>query len=163
MIELSDKQVAGYFHQCFTAVDGLWFMKVEEQDGFVKALEIDKEVWKVLPKIQARFFKAYGKYQKGIDALFECLSTKLVLEGFQIQSESFENGFNILVNDCPWNNLLIKSGRENISARVGFLICNTEYTIWASEFDDDVRFQLKHQICGGSEYCTLHFSLCGQK
>ena len=30
MIELNDKQIAEYFYRCYTSVDGLWFMKVEE-------------------------------------------------------------------------------------------------------------------------------------
>ncbi len=52
MKHLTDQQAAEYFHRSFTAVDGLWFMKVEEKHGFDAALEIDNEVWKVLPKIQ---------------------------------------------------------------------------------------------------------------
>ena len=58
MKQLTDQQIAEYFHRSFTAADGLWFVKVEEKYGFDAALEIDNEVWKVLPKIQARKMKS---------------------------------------------------------------------------------------------------------
>ena len=52
MVKLSSKQVADYFNRSYKAVDGLWFLKVEEKYGFDTALELDNEVWKILPKIQ---------------------------------------------------------------------------------------------------------------
>jgi hypothetical protein len=54
MLKLTDRQIADYFHRSYTAVDGLWFMKVEAACGFDTALDIDTGVWKVMPKIQAR-------------------------------------------------------------------------------------------------------------
>ena len=159
MIELTDKQIAEYFHRSYTTADGLWFIKVEEKYGFEQALEIDNEVWKVLPKIQARFLKSTGKMEKGIDALFRCLSTKLSIDGFNFRGEKIinGNGFKIIIGECPWHNLMIKSGRKEYSEQVGSLICKTEYSIWASEFDDDIDFKLKNQICKGSKFCILFY------
>ena len=57
MTRLTEEQKTEYFRRSYTAVDGLWFMKVEEAYGFDNALDIDDEVWKVLPKIQARMLK----------------------------------------------------------------------------------------------------------
>ena len=65
---LTDKQAALYFHRCYVAADGLWFMKAEEKHGLVAALEVDEQVWKVLPKIQARMLKAMLHVDQGIDA-----------------------------------------------------------------------------------------------
>ena len=59
MTKLSSQQVAEYFSRSYRAVDGLWFMKVEEKLGFDAALELDNEVWKVMPKIQARMIKQF--------------------------------------------------------------------------------------------------------
>ena len=87
MIRLSDKQIAEYFHRSYTKVDGLWFMKIEEKYGFDAALDIDNEVWKVFSKIQARLLKSLGKTGDGIDALFECLTTRLALEGSEFKAE----------------------------------------------------------------------------
>jgi hypothetical protein len=66
-------------------------------------------------------------------------------------------GFKITISDCPWHNKMLKSGREELSGRVGSLICNTEYSVWASEFGDSIKFQLKEQICEGAPCCVLHF------
>jgi hypothetical protein len=157
MAALSDEQVAEYFHRSYQAVDGLWFMKVEEKYGFDIALNIDKEVWKVMPKIQARMIKSMLKIGAGEAALRKSLETKLALEGFKFKVEQGENGFRIRVSDCPWLNLIVKSEREKFSEKVGTAICGVEYSVWASEFDENVQFRLSAQKCKGSETCVLEF------
>lgn len=114
MVELDSQQIIEYFQRCYKAVDGLWFMKVEKQYGFDRALDVDNEVWKVMPKIQARIIKSMLKLSDGPDALFIGLKTKLELDGFKFKAEKTENGFRITINDCPWHNLMIKSGRETL-------------------------------------------------
>ena len=91
MIELSSKQIAEFWHRSYASVDGLWFMKVEEKYGFDAALDVDNEVWKVLPKMQARMMKSMGGTGDGIDGLFECLTTKLNLEGFKFEAKKTGN------------------------------------------------------------------------
>jgi len=159
MIQLTPEQIEEYYHRSYTAVDGLWFMKVEEKYGFDAALEIDNEVWKVFPKMQARLLKSLGKTGDGMDALFECLTTKLTLEGFGFKAEKTGNkgDFKITIAECPWHNLMVKSGREKLSGKVGTLICNTEYSAWASEFGANIKFELGQQICQGSKTCILQF------
>ena len=95
-----------------------------------------------------------------MEALLECFAAKLTLDGFTFKVEKIENnsGFLIIIDRCPWYNLMVKSGRENLSGKVGTRICNTEYLAWASEFDDNIRFELQGQICKGSEFCVLQFS-----
>ncbi len=161
MAEISDRQIADYFHRSYAAVDGLWFMKIEEKYGLDNALDIDVEVWKVLPKIQARFIKELVGAEQGIKGLYECFLVKLNIEGFHYNDEMIEQGkgFIIRIDECPWHNIMIKSGREKLSAKVGTRICTVEYSTWASEFDRNIKFQLGHQICEGSESCTLRFSL----
>jgi hypothetical protein len=156
MDSLTDKQIFEYFHRSFKAADGLWFMKVEEKYGFEAALEADKEVWEVMPKIQARMIKSM--LGKGEAALLESLKAKLSLEGFRFEVEQKPNGFQIRIADCPWHNLMVKSRREKYSERVGTAICNIEYSVWASEFDENVRFTLLAQKCKGSKHCILDFT-----
>ena len=160
MMELNDKQIAEYCYRSYTAVDGLWFMKIEEKYGFDAALDTDNEVWKVVPKIQARILKSFKKMEGGIEALFECLTTKFTIEGYAFKTEKTKNGsgFRIIIERCPWHNLMVKSGRENLSGKVGTCICNTEYSVWASEFDEKISFELQCQICKGSEFCVLEFT-----
>ena len=45
------EQVVEYLRRSYQAVDGLWFMKVEEALGFEAALEADRRVWEILAKI----------------------------------------------------------------------------------------------------------------
>jgi predicted ArsR family transcriptional regulator len=87
------------------------------------------------------------------------LTTKLTLEGFKFRAEktSTKGDFKLTLSECPWHNLMIKSGRGKLSGKVGTLVCNTEYSVWASEFGENVRFGLKQQICQGSKFCMLQF------
>jgi len=154
---LTDKQAAQYFRRCYTAVDGLWFTKVEEKQGFDTALDVDDEVWKVLPKIQARMLKTMLNANQGMDALRECLTTKLNLEEFEFETQKSSDGFSILIKRCPWHDQMVKSGREHLSGTVGRRICRTEFSVWAREFGD-IRFDLQEQICEGCGQCALRFS-----
>jgi hypothetical protein len=163
MLELTEKQISEYFKRSYTAVDGLWFMKAEERYGFDTALDIDDEVWKVMPKIQARKLKAMGNLTAGLDGLRECLTTKLTLDGFGFETEQSDDGrsLQITLGECPWHNIMIKSGREHLSEEVGTRICTTEYQVWAAEFGDDIKFELGDQICEGLKCCTLLFKVSG--
>jgi hypothetical protein len=154
---LSKKDAAEYLHRCYTSVDGLWFVKVEERFGFNTALDIDEEVWKIVPKIQARFLKKKFKKERGLDALLECFSEKLKLDGFKFKTEKTVNKLKIIISSCPWHNIMIKSNRTSLSEKVGSRICNAEYSVWAHEFGDDIKFSLEGKICRGSSSCTLIF------
>jgi hypothetical protein len=157
MTELSCQEIIKYFHRCYHAVDGLWFMKVEEKIGFEAALDVDQEVWRVMSKIQARMIKSMLKLNNGSGALFKGLTIKLELEDFKFKAEKNNDGFRITIMDCPWHNLMIKSGREKLSGIVGATICGTEYPIWVSEFDETMHFKFESQKCKNSEYCILDF------
>ncbi len=69
MADLTDEQKTEYFRRSYTAVDGLWFMMVEEKYGFEATLKLDEAVWKVLPKIQARTIKAMMKLSSGLEGI----------------------------------------------------------------------------------------------
>jgi hypothetical protein len=157
MKSLTDSQVAEYFHRCYKAVDGLWFMKVEAKYSFDAALNVDEEVWKVMPKIQARMIKSMLRKGEAQVTLLESLNTKLSLEGFKFKIEQDEKGFRILISDCPWHNLMVKSDRERLSKEVGTTICNAEYSVWISEFRENIKFSFRTQKCKGSEKCILDF------
>lgn len=159
MTDTSDERASPFFRRSFRAVDGLWFMKAEERLGFDAALEIDVEVWKVMPKIQARMMKAMTGKERGLEALIECLTTKLGWEGYAYEAVrgSNDQGFEMLIRECPWHRLLVKSGREALGERVGVRICGTEYSVWASEFGEGIRFELGDTICQGSPSCVLRF------
>jgi hypothetical protein len=160
VIELTKEQVIEYFRRSYTAVDGLWFVKVEDGYGFDVALRTDKEVWQILPKIQARMLKSMGCVASGIAGLRDCLATKLTLEGFVFKVEDIKDGdgFRVNIERCPWHDLLVKSNRKHLSGEVGSVICSTEYSVWAAEFGDKIHFKLPSQICQGAPLCVLQFT-----
>ena len=114
MTDLTDEQKTEYFRRSYTAVDGLWFMKVEERLGFDEALRLDEAVWKVLPKIQARALKGMMHLPGGLEGLEQALSARLALEGFEYEIEPRSEGFAVIVKRCPWHDLMIKSGRGEL-------------------------------------------------
>ena len=85
MGSLTNKQIIEYFNRSYKAVDGLWFLKTEKKYSFDSAFEIDKEVWKVLPKIQARLMKSMLQLGEDKNALLESLKSKLSLEGSSLK------------------------------------------------------------------------------
>jgi hypothetical protein len=161
MIELTHAQIAEYFRRSYTAIDGLWFMKAEERFGFDQALGIDTEVWKIMPKIQARALRALTGLGDGIDALFECFGAKLSIEGFTYTAERRPDHIEFRITRCPWHDLREKSGRADISGRVGDTICLVENSVWAEEFHDDIAFEQGMQLCKGAHACVLKFAKRG--
>ncbi len=155
-MQLNEEQVSEYFRKSYTAVDGLWFMKVEEKYGFEAALQIDEDVWRVLPKIQARMLQAMLGLEKGMEGLYQAIMIRLSLEGFEFEPGKGESGFEVHIGRCPWHDLMVKSGRESLSERVGDLICGLENAVWASEFGDIV-VERESQICKGAGECVFRF------
>jgi hypothetical protein len=168
MSRLTDEQKTEYFRRSYTAVDGLWFMKIEEKLGFEEALRLDEAVWKVLPKIQARTLKSMMHLQSGLPGLVQALSVRLAMEGFEFQMEPREDSLAVIVNWCPWHDIMIKSGRGALSERVSNIICRVENSVWASEFsepgegkDGRIEFQREKRICRGEGRCMLKFFING--
>ncbi|MBN2467555.1 MAG: L-2-amino-thiazoline-4-carboxylic acid hydrolase [Deltaproteobacteria bacterium] len=159
-MNLTSEQIIDYLHRSYTAVDGLWFMKVEDEYGFDRALEIDAEVWKIFPKIQARKLKELTGLENGIDDLYECFTLKLSLDQLQYTAakDADGNGFTVSITQCPWLDLLRKSQREHLAGKVGSRICTTEYSTWAAEFGPRIHFQLQSQICENADCCRLRFT-----
>ena len=158
MFEMNDRQVADFFRRSYTAVDGLWFMRAEEKYGFGAALDLDDEVWKIFPKVQARLLKDMTGMASGVEALCECFTTKLAIEGFRFNVDAVGSGFRVSISRCPWHDAMVKSGRESLSGKVGTRVCGTEYAVWAAEFGQGIRFERKSEICTGGEHCVLVFS-----
>ncbi len=159
MIEMTQDQIRDYLRRSYTAVDGLWFVKTEDRYGFDTALDVDEEVWKIFPKMQIRMLKALGRADRGCQDLWQCLSTKLSLEDFGFQAEDIrDNSLKLIITRCPWHGLMVKSGREALSGKVGARICRTEYSVWADEFGCHLHFEDSARICTGGESCPLRFS-----
>jgi len=160
-MELTEEQKTEYFRRSYTAVDGLWFMKVEERMGFEAALQIDQAVWEILPKIQARALKAMMDLPAGLAGLEQALAARLVLEGFGFDIERHEGTVEVAVRACPWHQIMIKSGRGDLSERVSEVICRVENETWAREFSEKdgekIDFERQARLCRGDGVCRLLF------
>lgn len=157
MPKLTDQQAIEYLHRCYTAVDGLWFMKLEEWRDFETALDLDTAVWKVMPKIQSRTLRTMIPGDGGIDHLRLCIAEKLTLDGFLFDIVDEDDGFVITISRCPWHDFMKKAGREHLSEKIGNRICDAEYGTWAAEFDGDLICSLHERICSGCDTCTIRF------
>jgi len=158
MAKLNDEEKIRYLKRSYSAVDGLWFMKVEDSFDFDKALEIDNEVWKVVPKIQARFLKSILEVDEGLEALEQCFSEKLRLDDIEFEAKRDGKILTITIFRCHWHELMVNSNREHLSPSIGETICNTEYSGWAQEFGEGISFKMMNRICGGGKECLLQFS-----
>jgi hypothetical protein len=60
--------------EVITAVDGMWFMNVEELAGYDKALDVDIKVWEHYPRVLERRMKKYYEFEKkGLEGLKEMI------------------------------------------------------------------------------------------
>lgn len=145
-----------YFKRCFLAVDGLWFMMVEKADSFEKALEIDKKVWQILPKIQAGKIKELFEMEgTNEEHLVKALKFKLDTEDFVSELHAEDRQIEITINECPWLALLKKSKREHLAEKIGDAVCSTEYRVFAAEFVGTVDLEVRSRRCSGDRVCSF--------
>ncbi len=157
MLKLTDQQIAEYFKRSYMAVDGLWFVKLEERFDFDTALDLDDVVWQIMPKIQARKLKSLVPMKEGLDGLLDGFTTKMTLEGYTYETSRNEDGFEISVTQCPWYDIMVNAGRRHIAEKIGSRICTTEAKTWAAEFGKNIAFSLTGQLCHASPSCKLCF------
>ncbi len=141
-----------YFKKSYLAVDGLWFVKLEEELGFDYALELDRRVWEILPKIQARRVRELLKIDdNGFNPFIEAVKVKLVGEGYNHKID--KKKMTVTIVGCPWHEIMKKTNREHLSEAVGRVICATELGVWAREFG--LKSSLDERICSASTSCVL--------
>lgn len=149
-----------YFKRCFVAVDGLWFMMVEKEDSFEKALELDRRVWGILPKIQARKIKELFKMEAtGPEDLVKAFKFKLDAEDFISEFNQEASHLKITIKECPWFALLKKSKREHLAEKISDAICSIEYPVFAREFVETVDFKMLSRRCSGDSVCSFVFTI----
>ena len=148
-----------YLRRAYHAVDGLWFMKVEEAHGFEDALETDRRVWEVLAKIQARQARQLLQVTgNGPADLAECFTLKLTADGHRFTVTVTPESVTFTIHECPWQELLKKSDRQDLAARLAQTICPTEGRVWCQEFAAQCEFSMPRMACQGVEGCEMRFA-----
>ena len=152
-----DQILVAYLRRSYHAVDGLWFVMVEDETDFDRALALDNRVWAVMGKIQAR------KARELLDApgnspeeLARCFALKLTADGHAFERAVEGDVVRFTVDECPWLALLRKSGRAHLAAAVSQTICPTEGRAWAAEFGG-YAFELPEMACTGAARCEMRF------
>ena len=140
-----------YFKKSYFAVDGLWFLMIEEDISFDKALDLDKKVWKIMAKIQARTAKNMGK------EFFDSLRLKWDSEGYKYHLETYR----VIIEQCPWWDIMKKSGREANAAKIGASLCPIIYNEWAKEYKVPYSVTFEECMCQGDKTCILQFHKIG--
>ena len=164
-METGSHMMVEMLRRSYFAVDGLWFVMLEEDEGPERALDVDERVWQVMPKIQARKARELMHASDNTPgALARCMALKLAAEGhsYEVRFQN-SNAAEIVISQCPWRAALRQSGREHLGPEIADRICATEAAVWASEFSPEdgppVVAELAEAICKGGSHCRLTFSV----
>jgi len=155
-----EEMLIEFLRRSYQAVDGLWFMAVEKVGGFDQALELDRQVWEVLAKIQARKARELTGCAGDSPAdLAHCFSLKLAADGHQFEVTVLDGGVHVIIHECLWLVLLRRSGREQLASKISAVICPTEGRVWCAQFGGQYEFAMPRQACLGEAGCEMRFAL----
>lgn len=153
-----DRILVEYLRRAYHAVDGLWFMMAEQAHDFEHALELDRRVWEVLAKIQARKARELLACDGNTpEELSRCFALKLAADGHEFEASANPEEVRFLIRDCPWLQLLRKSDRRQIAAQIARTICPTEGRVWCAEFGGEYEFDMPLMACDGADHCEMRF------
>jgi acyl-CoA thioesterase FadM len=159
MDQYTPDQIAQLLRRSYMAVDGLWFVMAEQRHGYEAALKLDEDVWKVMPKIQARKAReVLGIEGNDLEDLARCLGLKLAAEGTQYEVHIEGDQLQIRIVHCVWREVFEKAQRLHISKDIARSICLSEGAGWAAEFGLQFTFDFECSMCGGGDCCRFVFS-----
>jgi len=156
----SDQCLAEFLKRSYAAVDGLWFVKVEDTSGFEHALELDRQVWAVMAKIQARKARELLGVDDNTPAdLARCVGLKFAGDSQDADISHTADGVRVRLPACMWFDVMQRAGREDVARRIGEVICPTEMAVWAEEFGGDYEVSIPRRLCSGCECCEIVFAI----
>lgn len=160
----SDRLLAEFLQRSYTAVDGLWFVKIEETQGFDAALELDRQVWEIMAKIQARKARELLDITGDSPAeLARCFCLKLRADGHDYDLTLDDETVRMSVHHCQWLEAMERAGREELAGHIGETVCVAEGQMWAREFGGRYEFSLPRRRCRGDDCCEFVFTRTEEK
>ncbi len=142
-----------------TAVDGLWFLAVEEKLGFEIARELDLEVWKnyglVLLRRLSRMkgLKIDPADPPDMASLNDILETLCRVDGTECSWEVLDEKRSVFrVHRCSWWENLKKAGREK--AVPCEMIDNTIFAHWLEAVDPSIKLSITGSMPRGDDHCA---------
>jgi len=155
-MENFDKIKTLYFKRSYFALDGLWFVMVEKHFSLKKALKIDEDVWRVLPKIQVRQVKKLlNLNEDNLQNFIRGIKVKLEAEDYQYEIK-LKNGedLTLLIKKCPWFEIIKRSQREYVLPND---ICQIDFQTWADEFQLNLKVKILSCMCWKDKNCKICF------
>ncbi len=116
MSPLTPAQLAELRRQAFLAVDGVWFLEVEQRLGFDQALAVDIAVWERFgPVMVRRIRKMLGLDGADAATVEAILHAFWQIEGSQVRRVSASDEKLVYeVERCAWWEHLKRAGRETV-------------------------------------------------
>ena len=101
------------YSRLFFAIDGLWFLIVEEEYGYEASLKVDVKVWERYGRIEAkRIMRFFGIVESGIPAIIKVIRLSPVWLGLEWElSEITDDRAVVRVTRCPALEAMEKAGR----------------------------------------------------
>ncbi|MDI6827645.1 MAG: DUF6125 family protein [Armatimonadota bacterium] len=161
MTAFDEKAIIELLRKSYFAADGLWFLAVENAYSYDEALRLDKEVWRILPKIQARKARELLGIKDGsLSDLALALGLRFSAEGCDHRIiEQTQNVLRIEMHSCPWLDALQRSDRMALAKEICERICVLDYKTWAAQFSSSINFSLGRTMSTGAPSCELVFML----
>lgn len=149
-LKVSQEELLKWLRDTYFALDGLWFLVVEEERGLNEAVRLDFKVWERLALILAKRIKRKFNLPDRVDQALSSLSLFFNIEGWKVNFAFEERGFK--VEGCPWWGYLIKVGRKHVAERVCPKVCELIFNSWVKVFDPKatVRFTFNPPNCQAS-------------
>jgi hypothetical protein len=152
--KFTDAQIAAFLKRSYFAVDGLWFLKSEEQHGLSEAMDLDEAVWEIMPKVQAREAAKILDLEGGsLQAVQQGFEFKLTAEGYDFDVETSGDEVRFIVKTCPWYEVLKKCDRTHLAESIADRICTREFSGWTKELAPGTEFELRSRLCVESDNC----------
>lgn len=159
-MELDAKALEMLRLRALYTIDGLWFLEVEKEFGFEKALEVDLEVWKKYGVIMIRRIAKEAGIEIGNEN--KCSAREIMflvktisdIDGSECDAEIIdENSFSVNIKRCTWWDALCRSGREEIVPCEH--IDEVIFEHWLSQTDSRYSFEITRSKQRGDDDCSF--------
>ena len=157
-MELEDGALNELRLGAITAIDGLWFIAVEQRLGFEAAFELDLQVWKSYGQVQLkRLARLLGVALEAdsppdlatVNSLVEALCR---IDGTESAWEMLDEETSVFrVYGCPWWDNLRASGRSELVNCE--LVDNTLFADWLEKLDPGIEMEITRSLPRGDEHC----------
>lgn len=141
------------------AIDGLWFLAVEEKLGFDAALELDLEVWRRYGTI---ILKRAGRLlginldpssPPALETVLRLLEVLCAIDGTECGRELISPDESVFtVKRCTWWENLEKAGRERVVPCEQ--VDNVSFEAWLEAVDPSLEMEITHSLPRGDEHCS---------